>query len=54
MGRVKSLLDDHRARKIDATDRLWRLLNLQYWGEIFMAGKGHSQDRPADVLEPVR
>ena len=38
----------HRARRSagphqrgveDATDRIWRLLNLQIWGEIFLGGK---------------
>jgi hypothetical protein len=23
----------------DATDRLWRLLNLQLWGDVFLTGK---------------
>ena len=35
---VKALLDQHRNRSIDATDRIWRLLNLQHWGEIFLSG----------------
>jgi asparagine synthase (glutamine-hydrolysing) len=54
MGRVKSLIEQHRSRKIDATDRIWRLLNLQYWGEIFVSGRGQWQDTSASVLEPVR
>jgi len=53
MGRVKTLVDEHRARKIDATDRIWRLLNLQFWGDIFISGTGQWQDRAAPVLEPV-
>jgi asparagine synthase (glutamine-hydrolysing) len=54
MGRVKTLIDQHRGGTIDATDRVWRLLNLQEWGDIFMSGAGHGQDHKADVLEPVR
>ena len=23
----------------DATDRIWRLLNLQLWGDLFLTGK---------------
>jgi asparagine synthase (glutamine-hydrolysing) len=54
MGRVKSLIEQHRSRTIDATDRIWRLLNLQYWGEIFLPGRGLGQDHSARVLEPVQ
>ncbi len=54
MGRVKMLIEEHRSHKIDATDRIWRLLNLQYWGEIFLSGRGQEQDLSARVLEPAR
>ncbi len=33
------LLNRHRARKEDATDRIWNLLNLQLWGNTFLKGK---------------
>jgi asparagine synthase (glutamine-hydrolysing) len=33
------LIERHRAGLVDATDRLWRLLNLQIWGDIFLTGK---------------
>lgn len=36
---VRALLDRHRAGREDATDRLWRLLNLQIWGEVFLQKK---------------
>jgi len=54
MGRVKTMIEQHRNRTIDATDRIWRLLNLQYWGEIFLTARGQGQDHSARVLEPVR
>ena len=54
MSRVKTLIEEHRNRKIDATDRIWRLLNLQYWAEIFLSGRSQERDLPAQVLEPVR
>ena len=54
IGRVKSLIEQHRNHKIDATDRVWRLLNLQLWGEIFLSGRGQWQDQQASILEPVR
>ncbi|MDQ6708799.1 MAG: asparagine synthase (glutamine-hydrolyzing) [Acidobacteriota bacterium] len=36
---VKSLLVRHRSGVEDATDRIWNLLNLQYWGDLFITGK---------------
>jgi asparagine synthase (glutamine-hydrolysing) len=33
------LIGRHRAGVVDATDRLWRLLNLQIWGDVFLTGK---------------
>ena len=28
------------------TDRIWRLLNLQLWGDIFITGKRSVPDQP--------
>ena len=36
---VKTLLDRHRSGQEDGTDRIWRLLNLQLWGDLFITGK---------------
>jgi asparagine synthase (glutamine-hydrolysing) len=36
---LRALLDRHRRGVEDATDRIWRLLNLQIWGDIFITGK---------------
>jgi asparagine synthase (glutamine-hydrolysing) len=36
---LRDLLDRHRGRSEDATDRIWNLLNLQLWGDIFLKGK---------------
>lgn len=33
------LLQLHANRSEDATDRIWRLLNLQLWGDIFFTGR---------------
>ncbi len=38
-----ALLDDHERGRIDATDRIWRLLNLQLWGRIFVNGDRESR-----------
>ncbi|MGH9558049.1 MAG: asparagine synthetase B family protein, partial [Bryobacteraceae bacterium] len=36
---LASLIARHRAGQEDATDRLWRLLNLQIWGDVFLTGR---------------
>ncbi len=42
-GAVRKLLAAHHDGAIDATDRIWRLLNLQIWGETFLAGRGRME-----------
>jgi asparagine synthase (glutamine-hydrolysing) len=44
MGEVRRLIDAHRSGQVDGTDRLWRLLNLQIWGDIFLSGKNEPWD----------
>ena len=36
---LRDLLNRHRNLSEDATDRIWNLLNLQLWGDIFLKGK---------------
>ena len=36
---LHQLIERHRTGLIDATDRIWRLLNLQVWGDVFLTGK---------------
>jgi len=36
---VEQLVARHRAGEIDATDRIWRLLNFELWGDIFITGR---------------
>ena len=38
-GRLARLIERHRSGIEDATDRIWRLLNLQLWGDIFLLGR---------------
>ena len=38
MRRVNALIERHSSGRYDATDRLWRLLNLQIWGDVFITG----------------
>jgi asparagine synthase (glutamine-hydrolysing) len=42
---VKTMVTRHRAGQEDATDRLWRLVNLELWGNIFLNGR---RERPDD------
>jgi asparagine synthase (glutamine-hydrolysing) len=52
---LDSLITRHRSGLEDATDRIWRLINLQLWGDLFLTGK---RERwwdgilPAAVAEP--
>ncbi|HUQ90181.1 MAG TPA: asparagine synthase (glutamine-hydrolyzing) [Bryobacteraceae bacterium] len=36
---LTALLHRHRSGMEDATDRIWRLLNLQLWGDLYFTGK---------------
>ncbi|HYK59457.1 MAG TPA: hypothetical protein VEV85_08500 [Bryobacteraceae bacterium] len=44
---VEQLIARHQQGLEDATDRLWRLMNLQLWGEIFVLGK-HGRNKPEE------
>ena len=52
MTEVDALVDRHRRGVEDATDRIWRLLNLQLWGEIHL--KGNRERWWDGVLEPAQ
>jgi asparagine synthase (glutamine-hydrolysing) len=43
---LEQMFADHRSGKLDATDRIWRLLALQVWGDVFIL-------RREPVLEQV-
>jgi asparagine synthase (glutamine-hydrolysing) len=43
---IAALIERHRAGREDATDRLWRLVNLELWGGVFF-GAGKRQVPPA-------
>ena len=36
---LNDLLARHQSGLEDATDRIWRLLNLQLWGNIFITSR---------------
>ena len=37
---LQAMLARHRRGEIDGTDRVWRLLNFQIWGDQFLTGRG--------------
>jgi asparagine synthase (glutamine-hydrolysing) len=39
LAQVAHLLERHRGGQEDVTDRVWRLLNLQLWGDLFFTGR---------------
>lgn len=39
IGEMEKLLGRHQGGEVDATDRIWRLLNLQLWGDLFVTGR---------------
>lgn len=40
---LNDLIGRHQGGRLDATDRLWRLLTLQIWGDMFLTGR---RERP--------
>lgn len=48
-GPVKQLIDDHRASRLDGTDRLLALLNLEVWCRVYLDKR--SSDDVADELK---
>ena len=47
LGQVGALIERHRSGREDATDRIWRLLNLQLWGDLFLTGRQEQAWMPA-------
>lgn len=51
---LEAMLQSHQQGSIDATDRIWRLLNFQIWGDIFLLGRRerHSEALLGEALAP--
>jgi asparagine synthase (glutamine-hydrolysing) len=49
-GFVDQLVEQHLRGTVEATDRIWRLLNLQVWGDMFITGR---RERLSDGLMPM-
>jgi asparagine synthase (glutamine-hydrolysing) len=50
---LNAILDRHERGVEDATDRIWRLLNFETWGEIFIAGNHAVPEQSAEVRSPA-
>ena len=53
LNEVNSLLIRHQSGQEDATDRIWRLLNLQIWGDVFLGAKAAGWFSDAAERAPV-
>jgi asparagine synthase (glutamine-hydrolysing) len=40
---IAKLFDDHRAKRRDNYDRIWRLLNLEIWHRVCLEGESHEE-----------
>lgn len=50
MREVDGLIERHQHGREDATDRIWRLITLQMWGEVFLSGsRKEAPEAPASV-----
>ncbi len=47
------LLERHQSGAEDATDRLWSLLNLQIWGDLFLLGRQDEWRGRLSALQPA-
>jgi asparagine synthase (glutamine-hydrolysing) len=46
---LNTILDRHEGGVEDATDRIWRLMNLDAWGEIFIKGNREAVERSVEA-----
>jgi asparagine synthase (glutamine-hydrolysing) len=42
---LSPLIERHERGQIDATDRIWRLLNLEIWSDVFLNGRAPEEVR---------
>ena len=50
---INRLIERHQSGQEDCTDRLWNLLNLQIWGDLFLLGKQDEWQSSEAVLAPA-
>jgi asparagine synthase (glutamine-hydrolysing) len=46
---IEDLITRHRAGQVDGTDRLWRLLNLEQWGQLHFEKQTHTLEAAAKL-----
>jgi asparagine synthase (glutamine-hydrolyzing) len=55
---LSGLLERHLSGFEDATDKIWRLLNLQIWGDVYLLGRGEDRfqapEQSVPLIKPVR
>lgn len=51
---VTALIDAHRSGTVDATDRIWRLVNLQVWAEVFLAARRTEIEESLTGMAPAQ
>ena len=53
MNLVREMIDRHRSGSHDMTDRIWRLLNLQVWADMFLTGRRERLLDQFAAVQPV-
>ena len=53
LSRLQDLIARHQAGSEDATDRLWRLINLQMWGDVFLTARREERAVRTALHSPV-
>ncbi|HVM91164.1 MAG TPA: asparagine synthase (glutamine-hydrolyzing) [Terriglobales bacterium] len=46
---IEKLFDDHKAKRRDNYDRIWRLLNLELWHRVCIEGDSHEEVRLSEM-----
>jgi asparagine synthase (glutamine-hydrolysing) len=52
-GEIERLIQRQQSGQEDCTDRLWNLINLQIWGDLFLLGKQDEWHSSEAVLAPA-
>ena len=50
---IERLIQRQQSGLEDCTDRLWNLINLQIWGDLFLLGKQDEWQSSEAVLAPA-
>jgi len=50
---LNAMLERHTSGRLDGTDRIWRLVNLQLWGQMFLSGETSSVSLDEDTVDQI-